>query len=1011
MQIEPAASLSSSARRTLVGGLVWLSSLLLPAQSVPAPAGGGETIKLAEFTVTGSNIKRLDVEKVLPVTVFGQEAIEARNPTTPVEMLQSLPQVTGSGTNEFGPSAISGRGDAASLNLRGIGDSNTLILLDGIRMPPRAIVQGQSLPNNVNALPSRGLDRIDVLRDGASSIYGSDATAGVVNFITKRDFQGTEIILRGGLTQHGGAETGETVITNGTSFAGGRGNLLSTWSYLYRNALFFRDRDFTKSDDRSALAPAPWNIASGPFNTRSGVGLWPTFFVGTGTANNFFRPIAGTPTLTTLAPNRIADPDFYLDIQGAYFSQPRTDRLSLYEKLTFKLTDQVTAFGDYYFYRATSAVLRSPMFATSGSEGKITMSVDNPYNPFGSRFYDPAGTPNADGSARLTGAARTIGISDYALPDYPAANTMATSQIYRMTGGLRGKLGRTWNWNAIAVYGASSITELNERNVFIPAYTAALARTDATAFNPFGYTFKVQNGAVVTDRRYTNPDAVLRGMEAAFLNRGFADLMTGQVTASGELFTFRDRTVALAVGSEYREESYRVGRDAPSLPTTRTHLTNAALPSSSGDRKVFSAYAETVLPVVLPASGVPLVHSFELSASARFEDYSDFGTTTKPKYSANWKPAAWAMVRASYNEGFLAPSLPALYQGQVTANTVNQVDVYRNPATNEGSYRSNSISGSNPGLKPEFSEGRSVGVAVDVPKIKGLSFTVDYWQIKQRGILGSFSAATINVIDASLLAAETQRQIASGRTADQVDLGAGGAAYKGDPRIVRLAPSAADRASFAAFNATRPAAQQLAPVGQIVSTRSLTENRAAGSASGVDFSATYLLPNLPLGRFTLAANAAYIIESYTVSDPGGPRITRLLRNGAARWRGDGSVFWRNGPWRGGVSAYYIGGLLDTAASTTAAVYESLGRPDYIAKTFDQGTTFYYNTIGSSITYNAHLGYSFRSDNRWLKNTKVRATINNVLDREPPLASGGFAASNQQNLLAGRAFSLEWTKEF
>lgn len=988
------------------------------AQTAPAPATpaeptetAGETVKLAEFTVTGSNIKRLDIEKVLPVTVFGREAMEARNPTTPVEMLQAMPQATSSSTNELGNSAINGRGDAASINLRGIGDQNTLVLLDGMRMPPRAIIQSGNLPTNVNALPARGLDRIDVLRDGASSIYGSDAVAGVVNFITKRDYVGTEVILRGGLNQHGGGQTAEAVVTNGTSFAKGRGNLLSTWSYLYRNAIFFRDRDFTKSDDRSAIAPAPFNTASGPFNTRSAIGFWPTFSIGTSTANNYFRPVAGTPTLTTVAPTRGANPEFYLDIQANYFSQPRTDRLSIYEKLTFKLTDTITAYGDYYFYRATSAVLRSPMFSTNGSEGRVTMSADNPYNPYGSRFYDPAGTPNADGTARLVGTARTIGITDYTLPDYPTANTMATSQIYRMTGGLRGKLGQTWSWNAAAAYGASTITEINEQNVFIPAYTAALGRTDATAFNPFGYTFKVEGGAVVVDRKYTNPTSVLRGMEAPFINRGFADITTALLNASGDVFTFRERTLSLAVGSEYREESYRVGRDQPALPTTRTHLTNAALAPSSGKRKVFSVYGETVLPVVLPANKVPFVHSLELSASGRFEDYSDFGTTTKPKYSVNWKPAPWVMLRASYNEGFLAPSLPALYQGQVTANTVNQVDAYRNPATNEGTYRSNAISGSNPGLQPEFSEGRSIGIALDVPKIKGLSFTVDYWQIEQRGILGSYSAATINSLDASLLAAETQRQLASGRSIDQVDLGSGTAGYRGDPRIVRAATSTADAATFAAYNATRAPSQQRGAVGQIQSTRSLTENRSAGSASGIDIGLNYLLPNLPFGRLNFVANAAYLIESYTIADPGGPRIARLERGGAARWRSDASIFWRKAAWSGGISAYYIGSTLDTTAFTDAPTYNLLGRPSYIAHVNDQGTTFYYYRIGSSISYNAHVGYAFKSTNRWVKNTKVRATVNNVFDREPPLTAGGFAANSQQNLLAGRAFSLEVTREF
>ena len=1018
----PTTSLASALRRKLMySALALVPTFTLQAQTAPAPkpatpaatesAQGTDTIKLADFVVTGSNLKRLHSEHVLPVTVISRTEVEARNPATPVELLQGMPQVTASSTNELGNSAINGRGDAASINLRGIGDSNTLILLDGMRMPPRAIIQSQNLPANVNALPSRGLDHIDVLRDGASSIYGSDATAGVINFITKRDYVGTEVTVRGGLTEHGGGQVGEFSVTNGTNFAQGRGNLLSTWSYLNRNAIFFRDRSFTKNDNRSGQAPAPFNIATSPFNTTSAIGFWPTFVIGTATANNYFRPVGSVPTLTTVAPTRLTDPDFYLNIQGDYFSQPRTDRLSLYEKVTYKITDNITAYGDYYFYRATSEVLRSPMFSTNGSEGKVTMSADNPYNPYGSRFYNPTGTPNTDGSARLVGTARTIGITDYTLPDYPVQNTKATSEIYRITAGLRGKFGESWTWNAAAAYGASSIKEQLDRNVYIPAYAAALGRTDATAFNPFGYTFKVQGSAVVIDKKYTNPDSVLRGMEAPFVNRGSADITTLLASGSGELFTLWGHTVSLAVGSEYREESYSVSRDAPSLPTVRTHLTNSALPPSSGKRRVFSAYTETTLPLVLPAQKIPLVHSLEVGASARFEDYSDFGTTTKPKYSANWKPASWMMVRASFNEGFLAPSLPALYQGQTTANTTNIVDVYRNPATSEGQYRSNATTGSNPGLQPEFSKGRSIGIALDVPKVKGLSLTVDYWQIKQSGILGSFNATAINAVDSALLTAETQRQLAAGVAIGSVDLGSGTAAYKGDSRVVRNAVIAADQTAFAAYNSTRPAAQQLAPVGQIFNTRTITENRSEGSASGVDIGLNYFIPNRTFGRFTLSVNAAYLIESYTVADRGGPKIQRLERNGASRWRGDAGVAWRKGQWHAGLTAYYAGPQLDTAAATTAAVWDSLGRPTYIVESFDQGRLNYYFKVGSTIIYNTYVGYSFSKDNAFLKNSKLRATVNNLLDREPPLSTSGLFAGNQQSLLAGRTLSLEWTKEF
>jgi outer membrane receptor protein involved in Fe transport len=997
--------------------LALLPSFTASLRAQAAPASGtpstAEVVKLEAFTVTtGSNIKRLEFEKVLPVTVFDLEAIEVKNPTTPVELLQSLPQITGSSTNEFGNSPTSGRGDAASINLRGIGDGNTLILLDGLRIAPRAVIQGQALPNNVNALPTRGLERIDILRDGASSVYGADAVAGVVNYITRQNYRGTELVLRGTVPQHRGGETGEVAITNGTAFARGKGNLLSTWSYLYREPIYFRDRPFTATDDRSALAPAPWNTPTGPFNGTAAIGVWPTFRLGTATANNYFRPVNGTPALTTVAPNRLANPEFYVHNNAHWIGQPRTDRLSLYEKASYQFTSTLAGYVDYYLYRARSAALRSPMFSTNGSEGFVPMSADNPFNPYGSRFYHPAGAPNADGTPRLTGAPREIGVTDYTLPDYPAANADVMSQIYRLAGGLKGRFGQTWSWTAAAAYSGSAMRELTDRAVYIPGYRAAMLRTDNTAFNPFGYTFKVQNGAVVADQPYRNPDSVRRTMEGTFHNGGYVSVATGILNASGEILQLRGRTLSLAAGAEYRRELYRNSRHQPADPRVRTFLSAAALPDSSGSRQVFSAYAETVLPLFTPERRAPLFESLELTAAARLEDYSDFGRTTNPKYGLNWKPARWLMIRASYNEGFRAPPLPALYMGQFTANTVNATDPYRNPATLEGIYRSNNTTGSNPNLKPETSQGRTGGFVIEVPRVKGLSVSADYWQIAQRGILGSVSTGAIQNNDAALLRAETQRQLAAGTAIAQVDLGSGTAGYKGDARLTRFPVTADDRAVFAAYNAARPAAQQLAPVGRIDTTRTLTENRSEAFASGIDLGIKYDLPALRLGRVSLSSNAAYIVKSHTVTDAGGPKNSRLLRAALARWRRDATLSWRKGSWNASVAAYYVGPLLDTGAFTTAAIYESLGRPAYIAKVVDElGNVSYFNTMPSILTWNATAGYSFKGASRWFKNTRVRLSVQNLLDREPPLSSGGFSAGSQQNLLTGRAFSVEWTRTY
>ncbi|NBX60795.1 MAG: TonB-dependent receptor, partial [Opitutaceae bacterium] len=174
--------------------LAFAASLsLAQAQLSPtAPAAQSskeETVVLQTFTVTGSNIKRLDAEKTLPVTVLNREAMEVRDASQASDLLTSLPQVTGLPGNETATLGATARGDNATVSLRGIPSSNTLVLLNGRRLAPHPISQSEAgvptLSTNVNQLPNRGLDHIDVLRDGASSIYGTDAVAGVINYVTR----------------------------------------------------------------------------------------------------------------------------------------------------------------------------------------------------------------------------------------------------------------------------------------------------------------------------------------------------------------------------------------------------------------------------------------------------------------------------------------------------------------------------------------------------------------------------------------------------------------------------------------------------------------------------------------------------------------------------------------------------------------------------------------------------------------------------------------------------------
>jgi iron complex outermembrane receptor protein len=180
---------------------------------------------------------------------------------------------------------------------------------------------GLSQAVNVNQLPTQGVARIEVLRDGASSIYGSDAVGGVINYIMRREFDGIEASVQQGGTEHGGGANTQFALTFGsTNLANGRARFIGNIEGLTRDSTLLSERDFSRTSFNSARAPAPFNAAGGPFDGRSARGYWPTFQIGTATANNYFRPVNGVPVLTTAAPSRATNPEFFLDLNQFGFA-------------------------------------------------------------------------------------------------------------------------------------------------------------------------------------------------------------------------------------------------------------------------------------------------------------------------------------------------------------------------------------------------------------------------------------------------------------------------------------------------------------------------------------------------------------------------------------------------------------------------------------------------------------------------------------------------------------------
>jgi iron complex outermembrane receptor protein len=1034
-----------------------LGSAAVLAQTTPAPsapetdAPSDEVVTLSTFIVTGSNLHRVEEEKAQPVTILGEQTFEAIDAEQPVDLLMALPEVVGAPLNETSTLGAGARGDNASISLRGLNTGNTLVLLNGRRLAPHPISQSENgvpaLSVNVNQLPSRGLSRIDILRDGASSVYGSDAVAGVVNYITNRTYNGSEVVLRFGETEYSDGREYRATFRHGTPFAEGRGHLTVLVDVYDRGAILARDRDFSADADLTNRVPPPWNDVgySTTFFGRSATSAYGSFRTGTVAGDGTFnqgRPAGVPSSLTssaglfylvptasggvgfkTTTPARTGvERDYYWNNNAYRVIQPETTRLNLYSQFDYKLTDRLSLFADLSVYSARSRTYREPESVTNSTDGDLIVPATNPWNPFGTRFWHPTGAPNPDGTPRLQGTPSAVLLNNKRLVDLPERTAIITNDVYRGLVGLRGPLAGSWTWESALLYSQARVTDDEANAVRKSFFQQALNRTDATAYNPFGYTFAVSGGALVVNAPYANPADVQASFLQTFVRKGTTELASFDFRTSGPLVSlWAGNTVTGTLGGEVRYEAYEdyrppyAGLNPPDSgldPTTNDFLSFSPNANTEADRHNLSFYAETVIPLIAERQRVPLVRRLELSASVRHEKYSDFGSTTKPKFGVNWRLTPWLMARASYNEGFRAPNLAQLFTGALVRTVTGSTDTYRSSVTGlptDGSSNRSSIRSGNELLRPETSTGRTAGVVIDVPKVKGLSFSADYWEIRQRGVISL--AGSIND-DRDLLIAATQAALAAGVPIDQIDLGSGTANYQGDGSVVRRPVTQADRDAFAAYNAGRPADQQRAVVGQIDYLRETYFNKAEVFVSGVDLDATWRLPETAMGRFTLNTTWTHLDRYYSYDTVGAPKRELRGQNGAAVWRGHASLAWRWRNWRAGVSAHYVGPYLDSGTTTSASTYASVGSPGYIRPVFTNGALTYRYRVADTTTYNAYLSWRLRTANVF-DDTTLRLGVVNLLGTEPPLSSDsrGYDASVYNRLARGRSWSVQVTKRF
>lgn len=1059
--------------------------------SAPTASDPESPVKLEVFTVTGSNIRRIDAETALPVTVIEKGDLEARGAATMAELFETINAAEISAITELNNGPQLARGDVASIDLRGIGSGSTLTLLNGRRVAPHPISMAEngvpSLAVNINTIPRAMVDRVEILRDGASAIYGADAAAGVVNNIVSRSFVGRGITVKGSMTQHGGAnEVGVTVFDG---FKTGKTHISMSLDYFHRDALAASDRAWSKNSDlrQSRALPAPWNglpltdpttgaaiARDNDFRNANAVNQWGQYQRGTIGADFLSftgsRPAGNTGITTSTTPpvgvaTMSADGMFYLwpSAAGVMFKQtapsanidspenatfsnwnkwkqliPATDRIQFSAFLDRELKENLSLFGDVNFYRAYSRTGREPVNFKNTDDQGIYMPSTNPYNPFGVRFYHPTGAPNADGTPRLVGTPADVtlwtGISPGQNAETPEGfkprETEVTSYAWRLMGGLRGKLGRSWEWESALVASAAQTHEYEHFQVRESFLRRALARTDATAFNPFPVTFKIVNNQIVVDRAFTNPTSVIDPLYDDEDRMGHTGLYMWDAKINGRVGRlFSGGEIGIATGVEVRYETYAdkratyVGTNPPGSGAEFPYLREGdndflALSSNVGiraDQTIYAAYLETALPFISRENRAPLFEALELTLAGRFEHFSIHGQTTKPKASLIWKPATWLKFRASAAESFRAPNL---VQTNITPlrRQISADDPYRFEATrlpSDGTAQRSTLRQGNQNLKPEEASTWLAGFVLEVPKIKGLSFSFDYFNLNQNKVIENIGAASAIDRDEIILDLAMKEELAKGTPLNQIDLGSGTANYRGSSKIVRKPVTQADRDAFAAYNASA-AGQSLprAPVGEIVHVIDDYLNLSGRDIQGYEFGVQYRTPKTRFGTFTFNGDATHYVKRESKADEVSPILDELNRNGRTAWRANASVSWRQGPYSAGWFTSFYGSFVDTSAATTEQVYRVLGQPEYIKVFNDNGVTRYLLRVDPQINHNAWIAYRFPSSaGRYLKGVSLRGGINNVFDTEPALADEQYGYQAGTFNVRGRQFTMEVSKRF
>ena len=905
--------------------------------------------------ITGSSIKRIASEGALPLQIISREDL-ARSGISSAEQLVAQLSSNGNGidnmlTNQGGDflNSLSSKphnNGAAAASLRGLGASYTLVLLNGRRLATHGL-NGQSV--DLNQLPLSAIERVEILKDGASAIYGTDAIGGVINFILRKNFTGLEASAFVDQTQHGGGNIGTASLLFGAgNLSNDRYNVTASLAYKTNTRLRGSQRSFHNGNQPGlGLTEDTTGAPFANIGTAAGTALASAFQL-----PGFPVVASGYNRVNLLALNgqcgSITDTFAYRgDITGFPRSnlacawdygrqwslmQP-VDSLNFVSKAQFMVAPDHTAFAEVTASTVKSALEYTPIQLTAA---QYRYPVGGPYYlnlaTQAPKYFKATNTDTTD--ARIFfDATKPLAIRWRCVECGPRQQDTTTT-AYRGLFGMEGVLsGWDYKWG-LSVGQSEAKTKLGDGNMYIDKLSAAMA---SGVINPFLQPGQTQTAAATQAIN----DAKAKG---ASLYGGKASVQELDATFSRELFSLPAGAVSGAVGLDLRHEEFNFDNTQP------TNINGVTSPPSL-------AKAKRDISAIFGELFVPVVKNVELQLAARYDKYSDFGSTTNPKAGLLWRAMPQLSLRGSYSKGFHAPDFDSLYGGGTVGQFNSDINdpvlcpngVELKPPAQGCSIRPGITTLSNPKLKPERSSQTSVGFVVQ--PADSISATVDFWKIDLTDRISVLSG---------------QALVQNYNTYSQY--------------VIRNAD------------------------GSINFVQAPYLNLAGDQTNGVDININAKFKT-GLGQMTAILDGTYVNSYKSRFSKADNWVERVSNFGNStfgfdlhvRWKHTASLSWSDGPWAATFTQQYTAGYRDEVDGYgSGVILQSKG---------------FQTNVKSYTLYNLSATY------KGIKNLSVTGGIKNLFDKDPPYSLhnvdniAGAGWDGRVGDPRGRAFTLSATYKF